>query len=86
MPIWEAVALGLHFGKGSADPGGVPLINNSYNCYVGSVLAFYIGEGRVTSIFGGETKLVFDWESVFFNLLGWEKKIILHPSLENSEG
>ena len=73
MPIWEAVALGLHFGKGSADPGGVPLINNSYNCYVGSVLAFYIGEGRVTSIFGGETKLVFDWESVFFNLLSWGK-------------
>ena len=73
MPIWEAVALGLHF-DGRANPGDVPLINNSYNCYVGSVLAFYIGEGRVTSIFGGETKLVFDWESVFFNLLGWEKK------------
>ena len=73
MPIWEAVALGLHF-DGRANPGDVPLINNSYNCYVGSVLAFYIGEGRVTSIFGGETKLVFDWESVLVNLLDWGGK------------
>ena len=64
MPLWDAVAMGLA-GKGiNPEFNGVPLINNSYNCYVGSVLAFYIGEGRVTAIYGGETKLVFDWESV----------------------
>ena len=79
MPIWDAVALG--FGGSGTNPelNGVPLINNSYNCYVGSVLAFYIGEGRVTAIYGGETKLVFDWESVLFKLLDWGGKGFLGP-------
>jgi hypothetical protein len=70
MPLWDAVAMGLAGTGTNPEFNGVPLINNSYNCYVGSVLAFYIGEGRVTAIYGGETKLVFDWESVlskFFN-------------------
>ena len=75
MPLWDAVAMGLA-GTGTNPEVkvagvGVPLINNSYNCYVGSVLAFYIGEGRVTAIYGGETKLVFDWESVLVKLLDW---------------
>ncbi len=69
MPLWDAVALGLAGSGTNPELNGVPLINNSYNCYVGSVLAFYIGEGRVTAIYGGETKLVFDWESVLFKLL-----------------
>ena len=69
MPLWDAVAMGLAGTGTNPEFNGVPLINNSYNCYVGSVLAFYIGEGRVTAIYGGETKLVFDWESVFFKLM-----------------
>jgi len=73
MPIWDAVALGLAGSGTNPELNGVPLINNSYNCYVGSVLAFYIGEGRVTAIYGGETKLVFDWESVFLNFWKGEK-------------
>jgi hypothetical protein len=73
MPIWDAVALGLAGSGTNPELNGVPLINNSYNCYVGSVLAFYIGEGRVTAIYGGETKLVFDWESVLFKLLDGAK-------------
>ena len=77
MPLWDAVAMGLA-GKGiNPEFNGVPLINNSYNCYVGSVLAFYIGEGRVTAIYGGETKLVFDWESVLVKLLDWDGKGLL---------
>jgi hypothetical protein len=71
MPLWDAVAMGLAGSGTNPEFNGVPLINNSYNCYVGSVLAFYIGEGRVTAIYGGETKLVFDWESVLLNLLDW---------------
>ncbi|RLS37779.1 MAG: hypothetical protein DWH82_09725 [Planctomycetota bacterium] len=42
--------------------GGADLINNNFNCYIGSVLAFYLGQGRVTNIYGSETKIVFDWE------------------------
>ena len=71
MPLWDAVAMGLAGTGTNPEFNGVPLINNSYNCYVGSVLAFYIGEGRVTAIYGGETKLVFDWESVLVKLLDW---------------
>ena len=74
MPLWDAVAMGLAGTGTNPEFNGVPLINNSYNCYVGSVLAFYIGEGRVTAIYGGETKLVFDWESVLVNLLDWGGK------------
>jgi hypothetical protein len=74
MPLWDAVAMGLAGSGTNPEFNGVPLINNSYNCYVGSVLAFYIGEGRVTAIYGGETKLVFDWESVLVNLLDWGGK------------
>jgi hypothetical protein len=70
MPLWDAVAMGLAGSGTNPEFNGVPLINNSYNCYVGSVLAFYIGEGRVTAIYGGETKLVFDWESVLGKLVG----------------
>lgn len=69
MGIWDAVAGGLAGTDTNTGYEGAPLINNSYNCYVGSVLAFYIGKGRVTSIFGGETKLVFDWEAVFLKLM-----------------
>jgi hypothetical protein len=69
MAIWEAVAGGLAGTDTNTGYEGTHLINNSYNCYVGSVLAFYIGQGRVTSIFGGETKLVFDWEAVFLKLM-----------------
>lgn len=73
MPLWDVVALGFAGSGTNPEANGVPLINNSYNCYVGSVLAFYIGEGRVTAIYGGETKLVFDWESVLFKLLDGAK-------------
>ena len=41
--------------------GGADLINNNFSCYIGSVLAFYLGQGRVTNIYGSETKIVFDW-------------------------
>lgn len=77
MPLWDAVAMGLADTGTNPEFNGVPLINNSYNCYVGSVLAFYIGEGRVTAIYGGETKLVFDWESVLVKLLDWDGKGLL---------
>lgn len=77
MPLWDAVAMGLAGTGTNPEFNGVPLINNSYNCYVGSVLAFYIGEGRVTAIYGGETKLVFDWESVLVKLLDWDGKGLL---------
>jgi len=70
MPIWDAVSLSMgQWDKGKPSIfGGTTTINNAYNCNIGSVLAFYIGEGRVTNIFGGETKIVFDWESVIFSL------------------
>ncbi|MCY2936907.1 MAG: hypothetical protein NTV55_00930 [Planctomycetota bacterium] len=71
MPIWDAVSLSLgqwDQGKPSIF-GGTTTINNAYNCYIGSVLAFYIGEGRVTNVFGGETKIVFDWESVISSIV-----------------
>ena len=41
--------------------GGADLINNNFNCYIGSVLAFYLGQGRVTNLYGSETKIVCDW-------------------------
>lgn len=47
--------------------GGAGAINNSYNCTIGSVLAFYLGQGRVTNVFGSETKIVFDWQYVLKN-------------------
>jgi len=62
--IFEIMEMGMTGGGFNPKIGQSTLFNNSYSSIVGSVLAFYIGMGRITNVFGTETKIVVDPESM----------------------
>ncbi|NBU76113.1 MAG: hypothetical protein EBS30_12990, partial [Planctomycetes bacterium] len=62
--IFEIMEMGMTGANFNPKIGQSTLFNNSYSSIVGSVLAFYIGMGRITNVFGTETKIVVDPESM----------------------
>ncbi len=60
MAIWDFIGIPLENSKSAKS-----IINSSYSSIIGDSLAFVIGGGRATNIYGGDCKMVIDWEKLF---------------------
>lgn len=59
MAVWDIIGVPLE--NSEATKSG---INSSYSSIIGDSLAFVIGGGRATNIYGGDCKMVLDWEKL----------------------
>lgn len=68
MAIWDAIGFGLE--KGHVKFGDKPVVNTSYSSVIGDGIAYIIGGGRFTNIYGTDVKLVLDYEELLALLPG----------------
>jgi hypothetical protein len=59
MAVWDFIGIPLENSKSAKS-----IINSSYSSIIGDSLAFVIGGGRATNIYGGDCKMVIDWEKL----------------------
>ena len=60
MAVWDIIGIPLENRESTKS-----IINSSYSSIIGDSLAFVIGGGRATNIYGGDCKMVIDWEKLF---------------------
>ncbi|MFN5330350.1 MAG: hypothetical protein ACK5DV_14350, partial [Planctomycetota bacterium] len=60
MAVWDIIGIPLENSESAKS-----IINSSYSSIIGDSLAFVIGGGRATNIYGGDCKMVIDWEKLF---------------------